>query len=200
MNSIYKKIIIISASHDIIGEAALVNQLFEVGLPIFHIRKYGWTQLQVIDFLNQIDQQYHSRIVLCHHYELVLQYHLKGIHLSERDRLVIDSYHLADFRNVNKTISSSFHDLKTIIDCPIKLDYAFISPVFDSISKQGYKGQVFDLKDYMGAIDLIALGGIHAENVTTAFEIGFTGVGLLGCIWEDESTSVENLQKILKLC
>ena len=63
----------------------------------------------------------------------------------------------------NLTISSAFHDLQQLNVKYGALDYAFLSPIFNSISKAGYQA-AFDLNDVTTCIaacniPLVALGG-----------------------------------------
>ncbi len=63
----------------------------------------------------------------------------------------------------NMTISTALHDLQQLDVKYGALDYAFLSPIFDSISKEGYQA-AFDLNDLTTCIaacniPLIALGG-----------------------------------------
>ena len=83
-----------------------------------------------------------------------------------------------------------FHSLKEVEDCKEKYDYAFLSPIFDSISKAGYKSK-FDLQELKNYLLLqrkkrgkvIALGGIDEHTITETFDLGFDGVAVLGAIW-----------------
>lgn len=75
---------------------------------------------------------------------------------------------------------------------------AFLSPVFDSISKQGYKSEFSEqmnkftqLKpELMAEIkgrNLIALGGIDTDKIELARKVGFKGVASLGAIWNSKN-------------
>ena len=69
------------------------------------------------------------------------------------------------------------------------LEYVFLSPVFDSISKQGYKGNISieDLKNSIpDGINVVALGGINRSNVDQLLSLPIFGIGLLGAIWMDD--------------
>lgn len=82
----------------------------------------------------------------------------QGIHYTERSR---PRPPLPPKDNV--TISSAFHDLQQLDVKYGALDYAFLSPIFDSISKAGYQA-AFDLDDLTTCIaactiPLVALGG-----------------------------------------
>ena len=74
---------------------------------------------------------------------------------------------------------------------------AFLSPIFDSISKQGYKSEFSEqlnkftqLKpELIAAIkskNIIALGGINTDKIELARKVGFKGVATLGAIWNSK--------------
>ncbi|MDR3253081.1 MAG: thiamine phosphate synthase [Tannerella sp.] len=72
----------------------------------------------------------------------------------------------------------------------VALSYVFLSPVFDSISKVGYR-QGFTSEELLsyrmqGFINkrVIALGGIYAGNISEIRRYGFGGVAVLGALWE----------------
>ena len=67
--------------------------------------------------------------------------------------------------------------------------YVFLSPIFNSISKQGYASAftpkaLFEAKQ-KGIINekVVALGGITAANINKIKSYGFGGVALLGDVW-----------------
>lgn len=83
---------------------------------------------------------------------------------------------------------------------PFHTDYLFLSPIFDSISKYGYRSK-FDpdtLKSFLNSTDkqIIALGGVDADRVSSCRKMGFAGVALLGYIW---NKSEEAISRFLKL-
>jgi thiamine-phosphate pyrophosphorylase len=74
-------------------------------------------------------------------------------------------------------------------------DYIFLSPVFDSISKNYHKSS-FENGEIENVLksrkqNIYALGGITPENAEKAFRMGFDGVGVLGYIWESDRTPLE---------
>jgi thiamine-phosphate pyrophosphorylase len=70
------------------------------------------------------------------------------------------------------------------------LSYAFLSPVFDSLSKPGYAAAGFDpaqvraVATRSGTPPLIALGGVSAERLADAKGMGFSGAAVLGSVWQ----------------
>jgi thiamine-phosphate pyrophosphorylase len=74
-------------------------------------------------------------------------------------------------------------------------DYIFLSPVFDSISKNYHKssfgnGEIEKILKSSNQ-NIYALGGITPENAEKAFRMGFDGIGVLGYIWESDHTPLE---------
>lgn len=177
-------IVIIAPEQDIPNEIDILNNLFQEGLECFHFRKPDKNLNEHIAYLNQIDKQYHNRIVVHYFHELVNEFDLKGIHFQEQKRIDHIDNPGQYFKNLNmfgKTISSSFHDPKTLENCDFEFDYHLLSPVFSSISKVGYKGKGFNVNH----IDkfIIGMGGVNANTAEAVFKLGFKGLGVLGGVW-----------------
>lgn len=191
-------LIVIAPEFDVLNEIIILNQLFEAGLECYHLRKPHKNYEEHCVYLNQIDKKYHNRIVVHYYHELVNSYNLKGIHFQEQKRIdhIDNPGHY--FKNLNmfgKTISSSFHEIETVIKCDFEFDYHLLSPVFSSISKEGYKGRGFDVN----SIDklIIGMGGVTTQTLPKIFALGFNGVGVLGGVWNTE-TPVENYRVMSK--
>lgn len=99
-----------------------------------------------------------------------------------RDRIVMHNHDL-----------HSCHTLEEVSRNKLKSDYVFLSPIFDSISKQGYHAafteETLRQAHHAGIIDkqVIALGGITPTNARKALSLGFGGVAVLGDIWQSEN-------------
>jgi thiamine-phosphate pyrophosphorylase len=94
-----------------------------------------------------------------------------------------------------------FHSLKELEEHKEKYEYAFLSPIFNSISKVGYKSKfdLIELKEKIANKNIIALGGIDEDKIETCRSIGFAGVAVLGAIWNNNS-SVEKFKRLKTLC
>jgi thiamine-phosphate pyrophosphorylase len=182
------KLIVITTEHFFDGEAAALNLLFDNGMELLHLRKPEASEAETAHFLEQIQQKYHPRIVIHDHYSLINRFHLKGIHLNRRNTS------LAPVCNrcvpLSYTKSLSCHTLDEIEQHP-DMDYLFLSPIFDSISKQNYASRfpeslLYALKE-KGVIHekIIALGGVNQHNISKVKEYGFGGAAVLGGLWED---------------
>jgi len=173
-------IIIISNPSPLAYEHEIIRHLFNEGLEIFHLRKKEFSENTMRSFIENIPEPHLKKIVLHSHHHLVKEYGLRGVHESQKFRGEMQG----------GTISVSFHSFEELQKFGIKYDYCFLSPIFDSISKEGYKSgfnpdevKVF-LKDRKEKV--IALGGIDEHKVETVKEIGFSGIALLGAIWQDK--------------
>ena len=165
------------------GESDLINDLFALGMDSFHLRKPNSGYAELCTLLNSIKQQYHPRIVIHKQLDLIDKYNLMGIHLSKADFDLFSKY-----ATYNCSKSYSAHSIDEIRQLQQQVDYCFLSPIFDSISKIGYKSQ-FDLLELSTDIDavdteLTALGGICPENLSQCRDIGFESAAVLGSIWD----------------
>lgn len=84
--------------------------------------------------------------------------------------------------------STSLHSLEDVTRDWQNLDYAFLSPIFDSISKEGYSAAGFDAQEVSQALQraqmpVYALGGVDLDKVPVVRGMGFKGIGLLGAVW-----------------
>jgi len=181
-------LIVITSEKPIKNETQKIEYLFEAGLECLHIRKPNWTIDEYRFLLNQINSKYHHRIVVHHFHELINEFNLKGIHFPEQKRKDHIDNPGRYFKNLNmfgKTISSSFHEIAELEECYFEFDYHLLSPVFSSISKQGYEGRRFDVNQSTKKV--IGMGGVTMENLNKFTELGFKGIGVLGSIWNSDT-------------
>jgi len=181
-------LIVFSSETTFEGEAQMINQLFEQGLECLHLRKLKATAENLEQLIQGVNPEFHSRIVLHQHHELHEKYQLKGVHLKENHRRALGSNMLAyckTFQEKGYTVSSGFHDLENLKEHAKIFDYVFLSPVFDSISKKGYLGKGVEVS--CRSEKIVGLGGIHSGNLTQLFELGYSGVAVLGSIWKADS-------------
>lgn len=172
-------VVVISHPNTIDFELETVLQLFDNGLEHFHFRKENWEEKECVQFLAAIPEAYHSRIRIHQHHELLQRFPKVKIHLKSNQNWV------------ENAISKSYHKIEEIENSDFNWNYCFLSPVFNSITKANYKAKfnVLQLKTYLKSAkkNVIALGGITAENADEALQIGFKGVAVLGSIWQEKT-------------
>lgn len=162
-------------------EPRLAVMLLENGFDRLHIRKPNATAEQISALIRAIPSGYYSRIVLHDHFELSVKFGLGGVHINSRNGVVPN-----DFKG---TVSCSCHTLEQVEQCKERCDYLFLSPIFDSISKEGYHSafsynQLLEARN-SGVIDekVYALGGVCDDNMPIVEELGFGGVAMIGSAW-----------------
>ncbi len=188
-------IIIITPCRTTENETIICNNLFAKGLSTLHLRKPDADESEVRHYIESIEPCYRNRIVIHSHFHLVNEYGLKGIHLK--------STMIPDFKNYVdvKHISVSCHSFEEIESLTFNPSYAFISPVFDSISKPGYKANkalLDKLRISSSKVPLIALGGIDDTNVVKCRMCGFAGAAIMGYVWNNPNYVLERFGVLQK--
>lgn len=179
--------------HDDTAELPWLAPLFANGLERLHVRKPGWSRAELADYVHAIAPQHRPRLVLHSHYALVPELGLGGIHLTESARRAPGLARL--LRGLGgRSVSASLHSLAELQQHRRRYSYVTLSPIFNSISKEGYPSG-FDLAQVQAVLhklagrpgyrpQVLALGGIEAANVARVRQAGFAGAAVLGSIWQ----------------
>lgn len=202
------KVIVISEPKEIENEIFILHQMFEEGLELFHIRKPKLSTSELKKYISRIDKKYHNRIVIHTHHELAATFHLRGIHLTEKHRTknffgTWFNMRLIRWKREEVSISTSLHQLQSLLDYNEEYEYVFLSPIFDSISKIGYKNSFNpdSLKKTLrdSRFKVIAMGGVDITKIEQVVDFGFDGFALLGGLWQSENPVVE-FKNIMNKC
>src|SRR5258708_20361056 len=105
------QILIISNPLAVKNEPELVNELFEEGLELFHLRKPNYTAVQMLELINKIKPEYHPRVALHGHYSLTEKFNIKRIHYPENKRLETTNAEFQNRKTEQFTLSTSIHSL-----------------------------------------------------------------------------------------
>lgn len=173
-----------------IDESCRICNLIDAGFDYVHIRKPALQKNEMQQFIESIPTRYYNRLKLHDHFDLADKYDLAGIHLNSRNRTAPTGF--------QKHVSKSCHSIEELRDID-RFEYVFLSPIFDSISKQGYKAR-FSKDELENSSNLIsekvmALGGVADKHIPYLQKIGFGGCALLGYLpWADDYLSF--VQKI----
>lgn len=176
-------IILLSPDRPVAHESAIVNTLLKRGLSLFHIRKPQLSDVEMASYVEAIDPHYRKQLVLHSHFHLAHELGIERMHVREEDRKQNRQQGLpAGFR-----LSTSVHDIATFNTLDTIWDYAFLSPVFPSISKKGY-GIAHTVLDDLRLrrnphVRLVGLGGIDEQNYKQVFAAGADAIALLGAVW-----------------
>lgn len=187
---ILPRFIALSAPGFIPNESAQWTTLFDAGLERLHVRKPNMKDDQILKLIQAVPEEYHSRMVIHGHVALM-------------DSPAFGGYH-GRFGEVElfegQTLSASVHNWEEAKEELQSADYVFVSPVFDSISKEGYLANI-ELKRIPKELQskrLYALGGITADNWERALDFGYYGVAVLGSLWEKPGKVWTEFEKFKK--
>ncbi|MCQ2608350.1 MAG: thiamine phosphate synthase [Bacteroidales bacterium] len=191
-------------------ETSLVNFLFANGLECLHLRKPNADSQEIANWIEQIDLPYRDRIVLHDYHDLARLFSLGGIHLNKRNPTVPVWFN-EECKKRAFTKSCSCHSIKEVEQYASCYDYVFLSPIFDSISKEGY-GAAFTKSELEKACaqglfenKVYALGGVSIEQVPIVRDFGFAGIAVLGGFWgkissfSERNVLVDRYRKFLSL-
>ena len=180
-------LIVLTSEENQSEEKEQLIYFFEDGLPLLHVRKPGMTEEEMKLWLSQFEEKHLQRMVLHQHHHLAKIFPVKGIHLKEsfRSHQKDLAEYIERYKSKGFTVSSSFHNLEQLKNEASAFDYVFLSPVFSSVSKREYEGRNFNVENLPHKV--IALGGIEADKIPRAQELGYAGVAVLGAVWLAEN-------------
>lgn len=175
----HPRFIALSAPGFIPNESSQWEVLFKAGLLKLHVRKPGMNTKQISDLIKKVPEEYHSRVILHGCPELLSEFKVAGYHGKPEER---EGLKLSE----GQSFSISVHSWREVEDHIDKVDYLFLSPVFDSISKEGYMANpdLMYFPKYLKGKKIYALGGVTALNWEDALDFGYHGVAVLGSLWE----------------
>lgn len=201
------KLIVISSPNKSKSEIRHIVDFFENGLEVFHIKKKGFSNAKMREYINMIPRRYHDRLVLHTHYHLAKVFNLRGIHISrhkkKRKYMSNVHYYIAKLFAPKLKVSKSFHSIHSMINDRKKYDYVFLSPVFDhhdvsvfsaAFSEKQLKNVLFKSKHRV-----IALGGVRDDRIELARRSGFFGVALHSAIWKEKVSRLNKFKSIADL-
>lgn len=176
---------------DAVLEVDIISRLVrEYGCRV-HIRKKNCTLPDLDYFCRMLSDNVDMSYLTLHgHVDLVEKYSFGGLHDKCRGAL-----------GAGKLFSVSCHSMSEADEA--QCDYLFLSPIFDSISKQGYRSpyDMDELERWLRSRkrggEVVALGGIGADNIKRVYDMGFDGAALLGAVW-NEHNAIENYKNSLK--
>ena len=178
------KIIAITTPKVSDDDASIIGHLLDRGIDIIHLRKPESKVSECRKILAALTAEQRSKIVIHDYPELYFEFSLKGIHINRNVTTPPEGYR--GFK------SRSCHTLEEVTEYKDFYDYLFLSPIFDSISKVGYKS-AFSLDELAqaskaGIIDerVIALGGVTLEKIPILEALNFGGVAMMGAVYNIE--------------
>jgi thiamine-phosphate pyrophosphorylase len=196
------KLILISPSERKDSEIPFLLNMFEQGLPTYHLRKTKFSTHELKKFIAEIPEKFHKRIVIHTHHKLAMEFDLKGIYISRTHKKRKTRLWLRlkwfKFRKNKLQVSVTFRNTEDLFDNGSEYNYVFLSPIFDSLSGNFQAGFFdYNLKATLktAQYEVIARGGVSIDKIQKAHELGFSGAAFYSGIWKAKNP----LQEFLKV-
>ncbi|MBR5983384.1 MAG: thiamine phosphate synthase [Bacteroidales bacterium] len=178
-----RRLIGITPQENVFREQERISAMIRSGkVEYFHIRKPDFNENQMREYLSKFDADVRLHLSLHDYHGLAKEMGIGGIHLNGRNPNPPDGF--------SGRISQSCHSIDEVVQCKDKVDYCFLSPIFDSISKQGYTSK-FSLQELKKLSDekildekVCALSGVTFDNIAQLEKIGFSSFAMLSSLWE----------------
>lgn len=186
-----KRCVVITREQLSLEEVEPIVAILDSGCWRVHIRKPNADRGLLRAYLDVLCKRVDVKRLSMHYYhDIAVEYGFGGLHGATTVEGVVRSV--------------SCHSLEEAVDAQGVVDYLFLSPVFDSISKQGYKAAI-DI-DKAGALikkglqsEVVALGGIEKSNLPLLEKAGFSSIALLGAVWRDGNAKApDNFKELIE--
>jgi len=198
------KLVVITQSQKSESEIAAIIQMFEAGLNNLHVRKNRFSTKELEDYIKEIPEHFHNRIIIHSHHRLALKYNLKGFHFTSTH--LKKTFHLwwntkmIYLRKPNLIKSISFRRLSELyLDEKVKTDYCFVGTMFHNVSGELFSGfypETVEAALTKSGKKIYARGGINEKSVELAYKLGFHGIALYGHLWKKTSPFTKYIEFI----
>lgn len=176
-------------------EAYAIATLLGEGWWRVHLRHPGATAEEYAEILGKLSPEQRAKVTVHDHYSTLSRLFPEiGLHINSRqDGAAASSPGI---------VSRSCHTIAEALS--FDGDYAMLSPVFDSVSKPGYRAAFSDgqLRSLEGCPnEIIALGGVTPERLHLLSDYNFSGFAMLGAIpWRSPEEIKTFSKKIFTIC
>lgn len=200
-------LLLITSSRKSDTEPEMVTKMFEAGLKTLHLRKPKLSTKHLIQFLDNVPEHFHNRIIVHSHHDLIFKYNLKGVHFTgfHLARRFKKWWFLRRLRLSGKKVikTRGYRKLSEVYNKEeLVFDYFLLGTIFNTLNNEFYSG--YYEQGLKAALEnsgkkYIARGGINEVTLLKAHELGFAGVALSSVVWKAENP-FEKFVQILDYC
>lgn len=185
-------------------ENTLLPELLKLPFSAYHVRKPKLNAEQLSIWLKQWPEEILNKMVIHYHDEVAVSFPVLGYHLSRAQRKskrFVKQINQQFLLNKWKHLSTGFHHLESIQEFEGELTHAWISPVYESISKAMYTKKwspfTWSKLQAIKRFKVVALGGISIEKYNDLLEKGFANAAIKGSIWSSNNP-LEEAKKLFQ--
>lgn len=188
------RLLVITPNKDVEDEVNLVTKMFESGLQTLHLRKPKYSTNQMRDYILEIPEHFHNRIVIHSHHKLALKFDLKGIHLGRIHLSKKWKYWLVRLRLKlrfgNTSKSRSYSRLQQVYNKEERTyDYFLVGTMFNNMTGELYSGFYEDgviAANKTSGKKLVARGGTTIKSIEKSLKFGFYGIAFNSFLWNND--------------
>lgn len=172
----------------------IIEQALKSGITLFQLREKGTDALtgkKLQDFalsVKELTARYNVPFIINDNVELAMTVNADGIHLGQDD---MKPDELPDYFD-DRVVGLSVRDEMELADSNLdNVDYIGTGPVFPTSSKDdageatGVSGLKF-MREKIGALPMVAIGGITPGNYNLCLENGADGIAVISAIPQSE--------------
>ncbi|MDE6536275.1 MAG: thiamine phosphate synthase [Muribaculaceae bacterium] len=170
-------------------EAPLICKILQMGVSRVHLRHPATSIDDLRNIIREIPLEYRGRLTLHDHFELTADFPELGVNINRRNpELPLGRHGL---------VSRSCHSVE---ETSLTADYCLLSPIFPSFSKPGYSTEFTDEElMQLPAAKVYALGGIDCERIEAVKRYPFSGVAVLGSVWNKDTNAADVIRNVAKI-
>jgi len=141
-----------------------------------------------------------AKIIINDRVDIALALKADGVHLGQEDLGPVAARRIL---GGNAIIGFSTHSLEQArLAAQLPVDYVAIGPIFSTTTKQSKNRPVgldglARLREALGGVPLVAIGGITSQNIGTVIKAGADAVAVIGDIWVPAKDSLIRIKRLL---
>ena len=141
-----------------------------------------------------------AKIIINDRVDIALALKADGVHLGQED---LGPAAARRILGGDAIIGFSTHSLEQArLAAQLPVDYVAIGPIFSTTTKQSTNRPVgldglARLREALGGVPLVAIGGITSKNIGTVIKAGADVVAIIGDIWVPTTDSLIRIKRLL---
>jgi len=203
------KIIVYTPESRVEREIELIAGMLSAGADYLYLRRQGEDDAYWMAYAEQLPFADQGKIFTSS-FRVLHEMGLGGFHFTGKAIAGLDKQDLVEnlkmLEQSGKKSSATVRSLEELQQLDGHLDILLFSPVFESISKPGYRQDrnLEALKDYLqkrtSKTAVFAQGGINFDRIEEVKSLGFDGITLLGALWVRSGQVMSDFEKIVAKC
>lgn len=186
--------------------AEQVSQLAKVGAAIVQLRE---KTLSPVDFYREaaealrVARESEVKIIINDRVDIALALGADGVHLGQDD---MPPQAARELLGPDVIIGLSTHNLEqALLSTKLPIDYVAIGPIFSTDTKESSEPVVglvklAEVRQVVGEIPLVAIGGINFENSEDVLSAGADAIAVIKDIWISSRYASAQVERLLYRC